>query len=102
MVELAPLTDLATLKPGQKLRVEVLHHGQPQKGIPVAALHEGYKPKEHGNSPVSAKTDDKGQAELPLDRAARWLIYATLEFPTPGSPEADYENHRPYLMFEIK
>ncbi len=102
MVELVPLADPATLKPSQKLRVQALYRGQPQKGIPVTALYEGFQPKEHGNAPVSAKTDDQGQAELTLDRASRWLVYATLEFPTPGSPEADYENHRPYLMFEIK
>lgn len=99
MVELVPLSDPTALKPGQKLRVQVLYRGQPQKGLAVTALYQGFQPKEHSQAPVSAQIDDQGQAELLLDRASRWLVYATLEFPTPGSPEADYENHRPYLLF---
>lgn len=102
LVEIVPLSNPASLQAGQKFKVQVFFKGRPSKGAPVTAVPEGYQPKQHGDAPVQAKTDEQGQAELTLDKPGRWLVYATLEFKTPGSPEADYENHRPYLMFEIK
>lgn len=101
-IELLPLADPTTLKPGQTLPVQLWFRGRPLAGVEVMAVPRGFQPASHGQAPVKAKTDDKGTARLKLDKPGTWLVYARHEIPTPGSPLADRENYRPYLLFELK
>lgn len=101
-IEIVPQKDPTTLKPGQSLPLLVLYGGKPIKDATIFAVYEGYKPAEKGTYPVNAKTGGNGIAYVKLSRAGQWLICARYQFDAPENPDADYENYRAYIMFEIE
>ncbi|MBU2552131.1 MAG: DUF4198 domain-containing protein [Proteobacteria bacterium] len=100
-IEMVPQVNPTTLKAGQTLAVKVLYQGKPVGKTPVFALYEGFKAKDHADIPVKTETDGQGLARIKLDRPGKWIVYAKHEIETKGNPDADYENCRPYLMFEV-
>lgn len=100
-IEMVPQKNPSTLKAEQTLPVLVLYEGRPVSGVPVFGIYENYQPKDHSDRPVKTETNGDGIAEVRLDRHGKWLVYAKYEFDTPHSPHADYENYRPYIMFEL-
>lgn len=101
-IEIVPRENPSNLKAGQTLSVLVMYQGKPARDVPVFGIYEGYKPKDHSDQPVKTKTDGNGIAQIKLNHPGKWVIYAKYEFKTPDNPDADYENYRPYMMFEIK
>ncbi|MDY6850683.1 MAG: DUF4198 domain-containing protein [Thermodesulfobacteriota bacterium] len=99
IVEIVPQADPTALKACRTLTVLFLYEGKPVKDVSVYGLCEDFK---KDDQPVETKTDKNGLARLKLDRPGKWLIGARYEFDTPGNPDADYEYHLAYLMFEIK
>ena len=101
-IEIVPQKDPTTLKPGQSFPVVVLYNGKPVKDVIVFGVNEGYRPAEKGTYPVETKTDGNGIAYVRLTKAGKWLIGAEYQFDTAGNRDADYENYRAYMMFEIE
>lgn len=100
-IEIVPQENPTDLKAGRTLAVLVMYEGKPVKDVPVFGVYEGYKPKDHSDQPVKTKTDANGIAKIELNRPGKWLVYAKYELDTPQNPDADYENYRPYMMFEV-
>lgn len=97
-VEFVPLTDPASLKAGQKLRVQVLLRGQPLAGTHVEAqsLTAG-KVKER----QLGSTDAQGEIEIPLDTPGLWKLHTIRMERLTGDKEADWESFWASLTFEI-
>ena len=101
LIEIVPQENPSNLKAGQTLSVLVMYQGKPIKDVPVFGVFDGYKPKDHSDQPVKTKTDMNGIAKIKLNRPGKWIVYAKHEIDTPHNPDADYENYRPYMMFEV-
>jgi uncharacterized GH25 family protein len=101
-IEMVPQENPSVLKVGQELPVLVMYQGKPAKDVPVFGIYQGYKPKDHSDQPVKTKTNANGIARIKVDRSGPWVVFAKYEFDTPGNPHTDYENYRPYMMFEVK
>ena len=101
-IEIVPQKDPTTLRPGQSLPLLVLYNGKPVKDVTVFGVYEGYRPAEKGAYPVETKTGPNGIAYVKLTKPGKWLIGARYQFDTAGNPDADYENYRAYMMFQIE
>ncbi|GAB6162062.1 DUF4198 domain-containing protein [Desulfothermus naphthae] len=99
-IEIVPQKDPTSLKSGQSIPLLVLYKAKPIKDVSVFGIYEGYRPAK--KYPVETKTDRNGIANIKLTKPGQWLIGAKYQFDTPGNPDADYENYRAYIMFEIK
>lgn len=101
-IELVPRNNPCTLKVGQTLSITLFHEGRTLADVPVFAIYEGFDAKDHTAPPVETKTAGDGVAKIKIDRPGKWLVFAKYEVNTPDSPHADYDNFRPYMMFEVK
>ena len=99
IVEIVPQVNPTVLKVGQTLPLLFLFQSRPVKDASVYGIYESFK---KGDQRVETKTDKNGLAKIRLDRPGKWLIGAKHEFDTPGNPDADYEYHLAYMMFEIR
>jgi uncharacterized GH25 family protein len=88
VLEIVPLKDPATLKPGEALEVQVLFRGKPLADVQVAAAYSGAEMKGH-EFPVVTRTDAEGKAVLKLDRGGLW--YARLIHMVPAGHDPDYQ-----------
>ncbi len=102
IIEIIPQENPSVLKPGMNLSVLIMFQNKPLENVPVFGIYENYKPKDHSDQPIKTRTDKNGIATVKIDRPGKWLIYALHEFKTPGNSDADFENYRPYMMFEIE
>ena len=102
IIEIIPQQNPSVLKTGMNLSVLIMFQNKPLENVPVFGIYEGYKPKDHSDQPVKTRTNKNGIATVKIDRSGKWIIYARHELKTPGNPDADFENYRPYMMFEIK
>jgi uncharacterized GH25 family protein len=101
-IEMVPQANPTALKKGDHLPVQVLFGGDPLPNVPVMAIYEGYKAKDHADQPVQTLTDDSGVARIKIDRPGKWVVFARHEFPTDDIPGKSFENHRPYIMFDVR
>ncbi len=101
-IELIPQKNPTALKPGEELPLVALYNGKPLAGATLFGLFEGFNSKEHETFPIDKQTDEQGKATVKLDKPGTWLIGVKYQFNTPNDPEADYENNRAYIMFNIE
>ncbi len=101
-IELVPQKNPTALKPGEELPLVAFYKGKPLAGATLFGLFEGFNSKEHETFPIDEKTDEQGKATVKLNKAGTWLIGIKYQFNTPDNPDADYENDRAYIMFNIE
>lgn len=100
-IEMVPQKNPTELRKGDKLPVQILFRGNPVSDVPVSAIYEGFKAKDHSDRPVQTKTNSEGIAEITLDRTGKWLVFGRHEFPTKDLPGKSFANYRPYILFEV-
>lgn len=109
-LQLKPLADLASLKKGGVLPVQVRFEGQPLAGAQIKATYAGYQPpaeakphKGHG-APMAleATSDAEGKAELKLDAPGFWLVILTHSTPYQPAEVCDKRMYLSSYAFEIK
>jgi len=87
-LEIVPLADPTKATAGDKLKVRVLFKGQPLADTVVSCIPRGVELATDFDPNHEAKTDAKGEAELPLPEANRYLIVAHRK-----APEETGEKH---------
>ncbi len=111
-IDIIPLSNPKTMKPGQTFDVKVLFHDQAVADVTVNATYAGYTPppwKAEGNkghqghrSPVSAVTNDQGRAALGLDKKGYWLISVRHMTPFPDKTVCDEYMNNLAFTIEVK
>ena len=100
-IEMIPQKNPTALRKGDKLPVKIIFRGNPAPDVPVFAIYEGFKAKDHSDQPVQTKTNVDGIAEILVDRAGKWLVFGRHEFPTDDLPGKSFANYRPYIFFDV-
>jgi len=93
-VEVIPLTDPSTVKPGQPMTFRVLHEGKPFTGSNIFANREGALRQ-------SQKPSDAGEVTFTLDAPGMWVIDTTFIGAAPSGVQADYQSVWSSLSFSI-
>ncbi len=92
-VEIVPLTDPATLKPGAPLPFQVLFQGKPAGVMAMeAASTAGVK---------KFSTDNRGRGSVILDRAGPWKLHTIKMVRLENREKADWESFWASLTFEV-
>lgn len=100
-LEIIPLSHPNLIYAGDALKVKVLYMGKPVKDAVISGIYQGYRAKEHGKTPVSAKTDEQGVASLTFDQPSRWLITIKHVENQTDNKKADVYEHQASLMLEV-
>ena len=97
-IELIPLRNPYTLKPGDRLPVRVRYLDQPLVNVLVIAFHE-LAP----NVKQTVRTDAHGEAGIILHRPGQWLVKAThiIRAPEAALHEYEWESFWAALTFEL-
>jgi nickel transport protein len=88
-LEIVPLENPFLLKPGDKLRVQVLWQGKPRKGVAVAYAGD-----------TRGQTDSQGEVNLRIRRGGVQMVAASFDEPI-KDPLADRIVHGAMLQFEL-
>jgi hypothetical protein len=103
-IELVPLNNPYTLKPGDALSMLLLIDGKPAAGEMVYAGYAGHKGKSKDGLPhdaFQAKTNAKGIITIKLSQAGQWYL-RTVHVTRSKDPDADYVSNTASITFEIK
>lgn len=73
-LEIIPLNDPTKFLAGDKLRARVLFKGQPLKDAAISCIPRGKELAGDFDPDHEARTDEKGEAELPLPEANYYLV----------------------------
>lgn len=95
-LELLPMADPFTMKPGSSLPVQILHEGKPLANILVVAMNA-----DAPMNRIKARSDKAGRVSLTLDRPGSWLVKAVHMRPAPAASGADWESLWASLTFEL-
>lgn len=102
-IELVPLTDPTTVKPGERCRFRLLFDGKPVAGATVGAIYASAK----GGAdewPLTARTDAQGEVEFTLSDRGPWLVrsvHMVRRTGEEGSEAADWESYWASLSFAL-
>lgn len=127
LLQMLPLADIANLKAGDKLPVQVVFNGKPLAGAKVLATYAGFappkpatefkpdpklSPKERARQkmmhrskpqyPVNVTTDDQGKAEVTLSAKGWWLIMLGHSTPYEDTAVCDKNMFKTTYTFEIR
>lgn len=97
-LEILPLADPSTVKPGTALPVQVLFESKPLADVQVAAMGR------RGRKKVTihrARTDAEGQVELPIDHAGEWIVRLVYLRRCEEPEEADWESFWSAMTFGV-
>ena len=103
-IELVPVNNPYTLKPGDSLSMQLLIDGNPASSQIVYAGYAGHQGKSKDGLPHDAyqvKTNTKGVVTIKLSKAGHWYfrsVYVTKS----KEPDADYISQTASITFEIK
>jgi uncharacterized GH25 family protein len=81
--------------------VSILYDGKPLPNAAVKAIYEGFAGKPH-TYPHETTADDKGEANVNLDKKGFWLISVTYEIPYPDKDECDKYRYNQTFTFNVK
>jgi uncharacterized GH25 family protein len=109
-LQLKPLADMAGLKKGGVLPIQVLFDGQPLAGAKIKATYAGYqppadaKPQEGHGAPMALETsaDAEGKAELRLEVAGHWLVILNHSTPYQPAEVCDKRMYMSSYAIEVK
>lgn len=91
-MELVPLQNPLSLKPGDRLPIQVLYEGKPLAGVVVSAP---------GVEKGSLQTDAAGKALVPIQAKGLVVVKANQRTPTPQDPDADMLSETASLVFTL-
>lgn len=97
-LEIVPLADPYSLKPGAALKVKVLFEGKPLVNVPLFAINKSGEKIDR----QKLTTGMDGTAELKLSRAGVWLIRLVHMRRCPDAEEADWESFWSSLTFAVR
>ena len=103
-IELVPVNNPYTLKPGDALSMQLLIGGKPAAGEMVYAGYAGHQGKSKDGLPHDAfqvKTNAKGIVSIKLSKAGHWY-FRTVHVTKSNDPDADYISNTATVTFEIK
>lgn len=98
-IEFVPMVDPASLKPGDKLTVQILFRGSPAASLHVeASSATGGTVKER----QLGRTDREGKIEITLDVTGLWKLHAIRMERRQDTEKADWESFWASLTFEVE
>ena len=102
-IELVPLTDPTTVKPGERCRFRLLFDGKAVAGARVGAIFASAKagPDEW---PLTARTGAEGEVEFTLNDRGPWLVrsvHMVRRSSEGGAEAADWESYWASLSFAL-
>ncbi|WP_431223495.1 DUF4198 domain-containing protein [Serratia sp. L9] len=107
-LEIIPLANPATIKPGQPLPVQVLYDGKPLKNAEVTATFAGFgdQHEHHGHTHSHAKafmnqTDSKGKVNVYPLKAGYWVVETEHKLPYADTAKCDESVLASTLTFSI-
>lgn len=98
-MEIIPLVNPSTVKPGGKLPVQVLVDGKPAKTVLVTATFGGFSEGE--SKAFSGRTDLRGKIDIIPLKAGYWFAEAEYKKPYPNSKECDETYLLTTMTFQI-
>jgi uncharacterized GH25 family protein len=98
-IELVPARELATVKPGEKLGLQVRFEGAPLAGVMVEAFVRDAAGKPHGQQKFS---DAQGRVEFTLGARGAWLVRTVHMQRCVGCEDADWESFWTAYSFAVK
>lgn len=104
-VEFLPLQNPYDLGVGDVLEVRFLRRGEPVADQLVYASYEGHPGHDESGShleAVSTRTNERGIARIPLERAGKWYVRTIHMVERTEEPEVDYESNWATLTFEVR
>ena len=96
-LEILPLKDPSTVKPGKTLPVQVLFESKPLADVQVAAMGRQATKKVTIHR---ARTDDNGMVEMKIDHAGEWIVRLVYLRRCVEPEEADWESFWAAMTFE--
>lgn len=100
-LEIVPLSHPNTVYEGDSLKVKLLYKGEPLSNATINAIDQGFRFKNHGEVPISAKTDEQGVATITFPEADRYLLTVEHKTPLKDSPKAEGLSYKASLMLEV-
>lgn len=109
-LEIVPLANPALLKSGQSFPVELRYQGKPLVNHKVSASYAGYEDPKHSHkhgdhrhleAAFSAKTDNSGQLNVPINRDGYWVIFADKVTPIADKSLCDEEKVKTTFTFNV-
>jgi len=98
-IELVPTRDLATVKPGERLALQVRFEGVPLAGVMVEAFVRDDAGKPRGQQEVS---DAQGLVEFTLERRGAWLVRTVHIQRCFGCEDAEWESFWAAYSFALR
>nr|WP_321467472.1 DUF4198 domain-containing protein [uncultured Desulfobulbus sp.] len=98
-LELVPLTNPASLQPGDFFRFSLLYQGKPL-AEEVNATYAGFSP--HNAWPYTCRTDKDGVGAIRILQPGIWVIKVNYRAPYPNLEEADEYSYTASLTFEVR
>lgn len=95
-LELIAARNPYTLKPGDRLSVQLLYRGKPVGGVAVFAFNSA-----DPENPVKSVTDPNGQADIWLPAAGPYLLNAVHMFEPAAGDKADWSSLWASLTFSV-
>ncbi len=102
-LEIIPLKNPSTLKPGDELPLKVIYQGHPLAKEFLFATYEGFSPT--GNKTFFAfatRTDAQGKVRIRLDHRGVWLLLVALKKPYSKAEVCDVETVVATFTFELR
>ncbi|MDR2302503.1 MAG: DUF4198 domain-containing protein [Deltaproteobacteria bacterium] len=102
-IEIVPLSHPGTVKPGQKLVLQVLYQGKPLPGAEVKARYGGYAALAGDTAQAYADTTDQdGKVTFVPLAAGDWIVIARNKTAYEGPGTCDNTDYGTSLHFDIK
>ncbi|MFP4453749.1 MAG: DUF4198 domain-containing protein [Desulfobacterales bacterium] len=109
-LEIIPLKNPAELDKGDAFPVRVVFEDQPLSGAKLEAKYAGFEEKgqsgdghghDHGAA-AEAETDDRGRAEIRLEKKGYWIIMVSHQAPYQDDDTCDQYMYNSAFTFEVK
>jgi len=101
VLEIVPLQDPRTLKPGARLPLQVRFQGKPLAGSEVKFTHDNWPDPQKPFATIG-KTDFQGKIQVKIDKPGKWLIMAGHKTPYAPQEECDENFYSASLTLTVR
>ncbi len=101
LLDILPLKNPTSLKPGESLPVKVIFQGKPLAGVEVKFIHENW-PDPLKPFATLGKTDTQGEIQVKPDKPGKWLLIASHKTPYASPEECDENMYSASLTFTVR